>query len=100
MNSNTINVVLTAIVITLGTVAMAGWLSPLWLRWVAVQVLARAEAIEAARTVAAHFPHGTDSSSFRIAGLERIQSHRAFLDRRARLRTVCPDDVEVALEAL
>lgn len=50
LNSNTINVILTAVVIGTGTIAVAGWLTPNFLRMVAVRLLARAEAIEASRT--------------------------------------------------
>lgn len=51
-SANTINVILAGLVIALGTVASAGWLSPTFLREAAVRFLARAASLDAAR--AAH----------------------------------------------
>ena len=39
----------TALLIAIATIAYAGWMSPAWLRGRAVWLLARAEALEAAR---------------------------------------------------
>ena len=50
LSANTYNAILTAVIIAIGTVAAAAWLTPNFLRMVAVRLLARAEAIEAART--------------------------------------------------
>lgn len=50
LNPNTVNVILAAVVIALGTIAFAGWLSPKFLRSLAVRLLARAESLDAMRT--------------------------------------------------
>ena len=48
----------------------------------------------------ARLPHGAAASSFRAAGMERIENHRALLDRSAGLRAVFADDFEIAVSGM
>jgi len=47
---NGVNATLSMLVILIGTISFAGWMSPSWLRRAAARFLARAESIEAAGT--------------------------------------------------
>ena len=54
--------------------------------------------IQAARQT--HLPYGAAAPPFRAAGLERIENHRAILDRRAVFRVVFADHPEAEVRTL